>query len=206
MASPDLLTAAAARPYPGETVSGDAWQLDGEHGRYRLTLVDGLGHGPEAAVAAQAALATLAAHPALGPTDSVRACHRALAGTRGAAISVVCLDLLAAELRFAGIGNVEVRLWQRGRVERLIAYRGIVGAVMRTIREFVYPLDADWVLVMHTDGIRGRFDLPALPAFQQRNMHELTAVILADWSRLQDDATVVAVQPAPRPAGDETPL
>jgi serine phosphatase RsbU (regulator of sigma subunit) len=197
VASPDLLTAAAARPYPGETVSGDAWQRDGEHGRYRLTLVDGLGHGPEAAFAAHRALAALAAHPALGPTDSVQVCHQALAGTRGAAVSVVCLDLLAAELRFAGIGNVEVKLWQRGHVERLIAYRGIVGAVMRTVREFVYPLDADWVLVLYTDGIRDRFDLPALPAFQQRTMQELATTILAGWSRAADDATVVTAQPAP---------
>jgi serine phosphatase RsbU (regulator of sigma subunit) len=206
VASPDLLTAVATRPYPGETVSGDAWQLDGEEGRYRLTLVDGLGHGPEAALAAQRATSTLAAQPALGPTDSVQACHRALAGTRGAAIAVVCLDLPAAELRFAGIGNVEAQLWQGGHVERLIAYRGIVGAVMRTVREFVLPLEADWVLVMHTDGIRGRFDLPALPAFQRRNMADLAAAILADWSRLQDDATVVAVRPAPRPAGDDVPV
>lgn len=193
MAVPTLLTAAATRPYPGESSSGDAWQLDGEGGRYRMTLVDGLGHGPEAA---QAALATLAARPALGPADSVQACHQALVGTRGAAMSVVCLDLLAAELRFAGIGNVEVQLWQRAHVERLIAYRGIVGVAMRTVREFVYSLEADWVMVLHTDGIRARFDLSALPAFQQRNMQVLATAILADWSRLQDDATVVAVQPA----------
>ena len=200
MAAPTLLTAAATRPYPGETSNGDAWQLSGEQGRYRLTLVDGLGHGPEAAFAAQRALDTLAAHPALGPADSLEACHRALAGTRGAAISVVCLDLIAAELRFAGIGNVEAQLWRSGHVERPMAYRGIVGAAMRTVRELVYPLEAEWVLVMHSDGIRGRFDLPALPAFQQRDLQDLATAILTDWSRPQDDATVVAAQPA-LPAG-----
>lgn len=202
MAIPDLLTAAATRPYPGESANGDAWQLDGADGCYRLALVDGLGHGPEAAVAAHAALATLAAHPALGPADSVRACHQALTGTRGAVISVVCLDLLAGVLRFAGIGNVEVQLWQRGRVEHLMADRGIVGAVMRTMREVSYPLDTDWVLVLHTDGIRGRFDLAALPAFQQRNMANLATGILTEWWRSQDDATVVVARPALRSTAD----
>jgi serine phosphatase RsbU (regulator of sigma subunit) len=201
VAAPTLLTAAATRPYPGESTSGDAWQLTGENGRYRLALVDGLGHGPEAAFAAQRALAALAAQPALGPAESVQACHRALAGTRGAAISVVCLDLDAGELRFAGIGNVEAQLWQPARLERLMPYRGIVGAVMRTVREFVYPLEAEWLLLMHSDGIRGRFDLPALPAFRQRNLQELTTTILTDWGRPSDDATVVVAQPAPAAGG-----
>jgi len=125
-----------------------------------------------------------------------------LVGTRGAAISVVAVDLIAAELRFAGIGNVEAQLWRSGRVERPMAYRGIVGAAMRTLRELVYPLEAEWVLVLHSDGIRGRFDLPALPAFRQRDMQGLATAILADWSRAHDDATVIAVQPAPRPAPD----
>lgn len=184
------------RPYPGESVSGDAWQLTGENGRYRLALVDGLGHGPEAAFAAQRALTTLAAQPALGPAESVQACHRALAGTRGAAISVVYLDLIAGELCFAGIGNVDAQLWQPARMERLMPYRGIVGAVMRTVREFVYRLEAEWLLVMHTDGIRGRFDLPALPAFRHRNLEGLATAILTDWGRPSDDATVVVAQPA----------
>lgn len=197
MGPPNVLTAAATRPYPGESTNGDAWQLDGDDGRYRLTLVDGLGHGPEAAFAARAALDALATRPLLGPADSLQVCHQALIGTRGAAISVVCLNLLTAELRFAGIGNVEVQLWQRARVERLIAYRGIVGLAMRTIREFVYPLEADWVVVMYTDGIRDRFDLQVLPALQQRNMQDLAAAILTEWSRVGDDATVVAAQQAP---------
>jgi serine phosphatase RsbU (regulator of sigma subunit) len=200
VAAPSLLTATATRPYPGESASGDAWQLTGENGRYRLALVDGLGHGPEAGFAAQRALATLAAQPALGPAESVQACHRALAGTRGAAISVVCLDLDAGNAQFAGIGNVEAQLWQPARMERLMPYRGIVGAVMRTVREFVYPLEGEWLLVMHSDGIRGRFDLPALPAFRQRNIQELATTILTDWGRPNDDATVVAAQPA-LPAG-----
>ena len=195
MASATLLTAAATRPYPGESANGDAWQLDGDNGRFRLTLVDGLGHGPLAAFAAQAALTALAARPDLGPLASIEACHSALTGTRGAAISVASLDLGAQELRFAGIGNVEAQLWQPTRSERLIPYRGIVGVTMRTVREFVYPLDAEWVVVMHTDGIRARFELPALPAFQQRNMPELATAILTDWNRPQDDATVVVMCP-----------
>src|SRR5277367_1788686 len=50
--SPLFQVGAVAAPYPGETVSGDAWQISVEHGLCRLLMVDGSGHGPLAAEAA----------------------------------------------------------------------------------------------------------------------------------------------------------
>jgi len=47
-----LVVAGVSRPYPGETVNGDAWAVHRHGGAGRIALVDGLGHGPEAAVAA----------------------------------------------------------------------------------------------------------------------------------------------------------
>lgn len=47
--------AVAGRPHPLEKISGDAWLLDQTERGYRLALVDGLGHGPDAARAAQTA-------------------------------------------------------------------------------------------------------------------------------------------------------
>ena len=57
MASCPVAIAVAARAYPGETVSGDAWQVDWHGSVCRIALVDGLGHGSQAAVAASAAVA-----------------------------------------------------------------------------------------------------------------------------------------------------
>src|SRR5437764_693445 len=106
----ELTTAAATRCFPGEAVSGDAWTVERSEGAYRLTVIDGLGHGPEAAEAAATAKQTLEAHPDLEPAAAVMACHSALSHTRGAAILTAQLDLDRHVLTYAGIGNVEGRL------------------------------------------------------------------------------------------------
>jgi serine phosphatase RsbU (regulator of sigma subunit) len=193
VAPEDLTVGAATRAYPGETANGDAWQLDWHDGACRIAVIDGLGHGPEAAAAAQAALETLALRPELSPADALKACHTALAGTRGAAISIARIDTTSEQLTYAGIGNVDGHLLRQGRQERLTAQRGIVGAALPSVRPASYLLQAEWMLVMHTDGIRSRFHVEDLPSDLQTQPQQLAEVILGGWSRDTDDATVIVV-------------
>lgn len=51
--------AGATRPRPGEQRCGDAWLHLDLGDASLLAIVDGLGHGPEAAAAASAALGSL---------------------------------------------------------------------------------------------------------------------------------------------------
>ncbi|CAA9233050.1 MAG: hypothetical protein AVDCRST_MAG77-1104 [uncultured Chloroflexi bacterium] len=67
-----IATGAATRRYPGETANGDVWTVHWHAGLCRITLVDGLGHGPEAAHAAQTALTVVPACPDLAPDDAIR--------------------------------------------------------------------------------------------------------------------------------------
>jgi serine phosphatase RsbU (regulator of sigma subunit) len=175
-------------------VSGDAWQVDWDGGVCRIAVVDGLGHGPQAATAALAATADLAAHPARDPVAAIQGCHEALTGTRGAALLVARVDLRVRQLTIAGVGNVEAQLWQNGRTQHLMSDRGIVGSVLPRIRPVALTLDADWLLLMYTDGIRNRFDLGAVreTAADGRGCAE---ALLAGWSRPTDDASVLVAQP-----------
>jgi serine phosphatase RsbU (regulator of sigma subunit) len=195
MATFPVAVAVAARPYPGETVSGDAWQVDWHGSVCRIALVDGLGHGPQAANAALAAVAALAAEPTLNPVDAVHCCHNALADTRGAALLVASVDVSRGQLIVAGAGNVEARLCQGGGVKQLMTDRGIVGSVLPRLRPVEMALAPDWLLLMHTDGIKRRFDaqsqLEATPGGDR-----LAQAILAGWARTTDDATVLVAQPS----------
>jgi serine phosphatase RsbU (regulator of sigma subunit) len=194
MASFPVAVAVASRPYPGETVSGDAWQVDWHGPVCRITLVDGLAHGPQAATAALAAVAALAAEPALSPVDAVHCCHDALADTRGAALLVASIDVSRGQLIVAGAGNVEARLYQDGGAKQLMTDRGIVGSVLPRLRPVEMVLAPGWLLLMHTDGIKRRFDaqsqLEAAP-----NGDGLAQAILNEWARATDDATVLVAQP-----------
>lgn len=192
-----LIIGTASRLYPGESVNGDAWFVDWHADVCRIAVIDGLGHGPQAAVAASAARTALERAPGLAPAEALRACHAALSGTRGAAISIVTIDPRAHQLRFSGVGNVDAYLIQHGEVQRLVSYRGIVGAALPDPRTFNFELVDAWLLVLHTDGLRrlGSDVLLKLHAPPQ----ECAEHLLATAARETDDATVVVVGPAPDP-------
>jgi Stage II sporulation protein E (SpoIIE) len=186
-----VAVAATSRPYPGEVANGDAWLVTWTAAGCRIVLVDGLGHGLPAAAASRIALEVLAQAPDLAPAAALQRCHRALAGTRGAVISIAQIAPGGTQLVYAGLGNIEAQLWQTGHVQRPMAYRGIVGAVIPTIRSFVLTLEPDWVLLLHTDGVRARFELEALAGFRERDPGRMAATVLANWARPTDDAAVV---------------
>jgi serine phosphatase RsbU (regulator of sigma subunit) len=201
MAQDPLIVVAATRPLPGEASNGDAWQVDWQEGRCRVAIVDGLGHGPAAADAANFALRALAERPELGPEASLRLCHAALAGSRGAAMSIALIDPVARELTYCGVGNAEACLVNDGHSQRLIAYRGIIGARLPNFRAFSHPLTPDWMLVMYTDGIRSRFPLDLVPEPQHRKLQAVADAILDGWARPTDDATVVVARDGMLPSG-----
>jgi serine phosphatase RsbU (regulator of sigma subunit) len=187
---------AASRPYPGEQVNGDGWTVQWHAGRCRVAVIDGLGHGPEAAAATERARAALSRHPELGPVAALARCDAALAGTRGAAISVATIDPVAGRLTYAGIGNIEAQLWQAGTARRPVAYRGIVGVRHRALRAFDFDLDPAWWLLLYTDGISSRLDVTEIAATLSHDPQAAADAALARWGRATDDATVVVACPA----------
>ncbi len=83
--------AGITRALSGEAVCGDGYATRQDGGRTSLMACDGSGHGPMAAVAAREAIRTFddPDQPVSPPETVVRRIHRALAGTRGAAVGVM---------------------------------------------------------------------------------------------------------------------
>src|SRR5256885_6028210 len=78
----------ASLALPGEAESGDRHLVKPVGTGVLVAVVDGLGHGAEAAAAAQAAVAALERHATESPVPLIERCHRALQGTRGVVMSV----------------------------------------------------------------------------------------------------------------------
>ena len=185
-----LLIGAASRPHPGETVNGDRIQIEQRGAIHRIAVIDGLGHGPDAAAAAGRAVDALTAIPDADVPACIRACHEALRGTRGAALSVIRIDLDAGRMTFAGLGNVEGVLVSPARKHLLISQRGIVGVLAPRIQQTEEDLPDSFIVMLCTDGIRsgGRRELQfgAIASAEA-----LANDLLANWSREDDDAAVV---------------
>ncbi len=186
--------AVAGVPLHAETVSGDLHVVAPFDGGVLIGAIDGLGHGPEAAEAARAAVAVLEAHPAESLLRLVERCHDALRKTRGAVITLASFHGRNDEMTWMGVGNVEgmlVRADPTKAIEAAPLRGGIVGLRLPVTREDSVSVSPGDVLILATDGIRGgftsRLDRSASAAY-------LAESILSEHRKSSDDATVVVAR------------
>lgn len=187
-------------PIKGEKVCGDAGaHLETGDGRVRMLLADGLGHGPLAADASQAAVAVFAAQPQLDLISLLERIHDALRATRGAAVAVAEMDLSRGQLRYAGVGNIAGYIVQGDAAENthLVSMNGTLGAVRSRIQEFTYPWDEKSLLVMTSDGIKNHWRLDRYVGIMNRHPSLLAGILFRDHARTTDDATVATLRFSP---------
>ncbi|MFF9202800.1 SpoIIE family protein phosphatase [Streptomyces sp. NPDC014986] len=200
--APGVRAGAVNVPFAGADFSGDAWAWVRSGDRLTLMVADGLGHGSEAARASTAAAEALRHWAALPPAESLRRLHSALVGTRGAAVAVAQLDIWSGRLRFAGIGNVTARLRDGDRWRSLLSRPGIVGVHRpHTVREEEVAWTAESLLVLHTDGLPGRWTPPPDLDRPPADPAVTAAVTVRDAGSsarpVRDDTTVAVLAPVP---------
>jgi anti-sigma regulatory factor (Ser/Thr protein kinase) len=178
-------------PVAGETLCGDAWGARREDRKVTFVLADGLGHGPLAATASEAACRTLVGGPLATAGQAVQIAHQALQRTRGAALGVACIDADADRMTFAGVGNITGCVLNNGKTGHLISHNGIVGSNLRKVQEFDTPWSSEALLIMHSDGIKTRWDLNLYPGLSLLYPSLIAAVLYRDFQRGNDDATML---------------
>lgn len=192
---PALEIGAVCVPVVGERVCGDGWEADVDTGMGDLMIVDGLGHGPLAHLAAQGAVQCFAKTPGDRPQRRIEAIHFALRGTRGAAVAVAHVESSpgkAPRVHYAGVGNtVAVVLSREGESKRMVSLAGTAGLQMRKVQEFDYPWGEESVLVMHSDGISTNWNLDQHPGLLRKHPSLIAGVLYRDFARGRDDATVL---------------
>ena len=183
--------AVSDRPLPGEPVSGDRAlvSVDGD-GRALAFVVDGIGHGSEAAHAAERAVRAVEPAPSRDVVALAERCHAELAGTRGAAIAIATIDGASGLLAWLGVGNVEGRIVHGDRgVESLRLAPGMVGHRLPRLCESAAALGRGDLLLLATDGIEPGF---ADALRTHGSCEEIAARVLAAHGRASDDALVLA--------------
>jgi anti-sigma regulatory factor (Ser/Thr protein kinase) len=179
----------------GQIECGDAW-AHASCGRWeRLCIVDGLGHGPLAAIASAAAIAAFrAAGDDDTPVEIIQRCHAALAGTRGAVMAVVAIDVEARRFLFAGVGNIAGLVLGASSAHTLLSTQGIVGHRMRSLRLVEHSWSAGDAVILSSDGLSGRWNLARYPGLMHRHAMLVASVLFRDFARDTDDATVLVAK------------
>ncbi|HET7231865.1 MAG TPA: SpoIIE family protein phosphatase [Longimicrobium sp.] len=197
-AVPPLHVGVVNVPKPGQVVCGDSWAVAEGPGRTIAMVADGLGHGPDAAAASMEAARVFSRHADERPGALLQRLHAALRHTRGAAIAIAEVSTAAGVVRYAGVGNISGAVLGPGTSQSMVSHNGIVGHEMRKVHEFEYPWARGALLVMHSDGLNTRWDLGRYPGLQGRDPAIVAAVLYRDFTRGNDDATVLAArEPAP---------
>lgn len=181
---------------PGETAIGDNWDYFNENGCLWVLVCDGLGHGVLAAEASRLAVAAFRAGPSAESTMSLTRIHEALRVTRGAAAAIAAIDRRSGTVRFCGVGNIAGSIVENNQLRHLVSHNGILGHSAPRISEFTYPWNDDCQLVMHSDGISGRWRPDELMGLWRRAPSLIAGAICRDWIRGRDDATVVVARPS----------
>ena len=181
-------------PIVGERVSGDnmAWEIRGD--RCIALVVDGLGHGPQAAEAADEAVRVFRASIDDSPASLMTRLHDALKKTRGAAAAVAEIRPLAGTLTYAGVGNISGSILSSTLSRSLVSHNGTLGHVMARVQEFKVEWPKDGILVMHSDGLHSRWDLSRYPGLLARQPALIAGVLLRDFRRERDDTSVLVVK------------
>jgi len=181
-------------PLAGEDECGDAWGVACNGSGATLIAVDGLGHGPAAALASVAAVRELQRLPQSEPGVLVDAAHQALRSTRGAALAAARIDFENDVVRFAGIGNIGAYVIDGDTRRALVSHNGIVGHNMRKVQEFSVPCPPGALCILHSDGIQTQWDLDKYPGLVARSPALVAAMLMRDFIRRRDDAMVLVVR------------
>lgn len=189
-----LQCGAVLAPYPGEMACGDAWACAPGASGVTLLLADGSGHGIEAEKAARLAVSVFQQHSSDACEELLGRLHRALMPTRGAAVAVARIDVAASLIRYGGVGNISGTLIAAGRLSRMVSHNGTAGHVAPRMREFTYPFTGSPLVILHSDGITPRWDLSVYPGLAAQHPSMIAGVLLRDFRRVRDDASVVAAR------------
>jgi negative regulator of sigma-B (phosphoserine phosphatase) len=187
----------AGSPIAGESRSGDLAVFAGYAGGALVVVIDGLGHGDEAADASEAAADVIRRHRSAPVDELLQRCHETLRRTRGAVMTLAWFDLDRSQLAWTGVGNVEARLVRGAAVfgdrhDSALVLGGVIGYNLpKVVRPSVMELRPGDAVAFATDGIEADYSVsltPKLPA------QELAERILERHGKGTDDALAVVVR------------
>ena len=181
---------------PGQHCSGDQYLVTTTTEGALIAVVDGLGHGEEAAAAAITAISILEQNATMNVVSLVQHCHEKLRSTRGVVMSIAAFNRCQKLFTWIGVGNVNGVFVSNGSNghpvrETLLLRGGVVGHQLPRLQAAIHPLEPGDTLILNTDGVRNSFSdgLPLIGSPQ-----DLAERILMHHSTGTDEAMVLVAR------------
>jgi negative regulator of sigma-B (phosphoserine phosphatase) len=179
---------------PGHLSCGDQYLVTGTPEGVLVAVIDGLGHGEEAATAALTAIAVLEQNPTMNVVALMQHCHEHLRSTRGVVMTLASFNCHDGLFTWIGVGNVSgIFLANNGSSSRetLLLRGGVVGHQLPRLQAAIHPLKPGDTLILATDGVHRTFE-DSLPT--RGTPRELAERILLHHSTGIDEAMVLVAR------------
>src|SRR5690606_29918482 len=146
--------------------------------------LDGLGHGTHAKEAAQLAVQTFCENPIPDPAQALQVIHNGIRRTRGAVGFAASIDFTQNKFTYCGIGNISGKLFSMESslgslsYKNVISYNGILGHnIPGTFNNQSLDWNRNKVLIVHSDGLKSRWDLSRYPNLHRHLPTTIAAVL-----------------------------
>jgi anti-sigma regulatory factor (Ser/Thr protein kinase) len=183
----------ATRPCHMGAANGDAFLVRERNGRLLVGMIDGLGHGERAQHAALVAQAYVQSNYDLPLDQLFWGVSSACRGTRGVVMALARFESATA-MTSANLGNIEMRSWAGTERLDIAVQRGFLGAQEEHVQVQQHRWHPDWMLVLHSDGVRGQWQWSDFPGLEHAPPQAVANQLLRTLAKQDDDATVLAVK------------
>lgn len=195
-ALPSNFTALAVAS-PNESLCGDGYYIEYEPEKhiFNILVLDGLGHGPGAYEAAQAAIKAYTLLPDLpreSPSLVLKEIHQQIKKTRGAVGMALKFNFKEETISYCGVGNIAGKTISYNNTKSLHSFNGIVGHVMSgRIHDQELPWQKGNLLLIHSDGLTSRWNISQYDRIHKHDLTILAACLYRDHKRGNDDTTII---------------
>jgi negative regulator of sigma-B (phosphoserine phosphatase) len=185
-----------SKPLEGEIENGDQWLIKESSNSVLIAIVDGLGHGKDAAFAAKKALTALDNIYTSDATllDLMNYCHAELQGSRGVVMTLIKIQE-NYEVTWLGVGNIIGFHWTNRnstlKKEELFPQSGVVGYQMPSLKTGYFKAGPQATLILATDGLNYDFtnEIPT-----NRSSQQIADELFKKYHNIHDDATILVIR------------
>lgn len=193
-------------PKTGEKECGDVHLIEKYRDKALLAVIDGLGHGVNAARASNRAKYLIKKSNKESIINIVTDCHQKLKKTRGVVMSLALVDSWEQTVSWTGVGNVSGVLIPVDNIntlntERILLRNGIVGYKLPALKASVLPIKKGDILVFSTDGVKNGFTEQLDPA---KTIDGIAKYIANNYFKKSDDALILAARFIGEDVNEET--
>ena len=182
-----------SRPRYLEYLCGDSTVVQSQPDGLLLACIDASGHGKRAHAVAQPLADLVRTDTSTQPDLLLQRMHQYCIGTVGAAAAVAFVHAVRGELLFASVGNIRIRCvgatpWVG------ISRDGVLGERFPTPHVQRFPLHAEDVVLLYSDGIRETISSQMLRRVRLGSAQQISEHVLREGGKTTDDASCIVLK------------